>query len=116
MQMKQKEPLRAVSVRRFSGDFGCCLPNEEDLGSEIGVAGSVVDEIWCCVRDCPVEQPVGRRRHRERFGADFEREDFTSDHPGTGAPAAGKEEDVDATLEMMRQRWVGEGCMLYGSA
>lgn len=46
----------------------------------------------------PVEQPVAGRSDGERFSADLEREDLASNDPGTRAPGARKEENVDTAV------------------
>ena len=74
---------------------GLDLPDEEHLTLKIGIAGSVVDEVGRGVGDGPVQEPVGRGRHRQALRADLEREDLARHDPGARAPAAGEEEDVD---------------------
>lgn len=33
-------------------------PDEEDLGLQVGVSGTVVDQVGSCVGDSPVEEPL----------------------------------------------------------
>lgn len=61
-------------------------PDEEDLGLEVGLAGTVVDEVGSGVGDGPVEEPVGGSGHTEGLGTGLEREDLSSDDPGKGTP------------------------------
>ena len=56
-------------------------PDEEDLGLQIGVSGSPVDEVGSAVGDGPVQEPVCGGCHGEALGADFEGEDFASHDP-----------------------------------
>lgn len=63
-------------------DEAASTPDKEDLGLEVGVAGTLVDHVWGCVADGEVEEPVGGGGHGETFGADLEGEDFTSDDWG----------------------------------
>jgi hypothetical protein len=71
-------------------------PDEEDLGSEVGVAGARVDHVGCGITDGEIQKPVGGCGHRERLGADLEGEELAGNNPGDWAPRAGEEEDVDA--------------------
>ena len=48
----------------------------------------------------PVEQPVAGRSDGERFSADLEREDLASNDPGTGAPGAREEKDVNTPISI----------------
>jgi hypothetical protein len=77
-------------------DEAASAPDEEDLGTEVGVARSVVDHVGRSIADSEVEEPVGGGGHREGLGADLEREDLAGNHPGDRTPGAGEEEDVDA--------------------
>lgn len=61
-------------------------PDEEDLGLEVGLAGTVVDEVGGRVGDGPVEEPVGGGGHTEGLGTGLEREDLASDDPSQGTP------------------------------
>ena len=61
-------------------------PDEEDLSTHVGVAGTVIDHVWGSVSNGKVEQPVGCCSHRERLGSDLEREDLTSNDPGNRSP------------------------------
>lgn len=71
-------------------------PEEEDFTLQVGVAWTIVDEVRCGVGDRPVQQPVTRRRHRQRLGSDLQWENLTSHNPCNRSPRAGEEEDVDA--------------------
>lgn len=74
-------------------------PDEEHLDAQVRVALLAVaaaHEVRRRVGDGPVEQPVGRGRHRERLGPHLEREDLARDDPGHRAPRAREEEDVEA--------------------
>ena len=61
-------------------------PDEEDLGAHVGVTGAGVDHVRSSVTNRKVEEPVGGGSHRERLGADLERENLTSHDPGDRAP------------------------------
>lgn len=73
-----------------------CPPNKEHLGTEIRVAGPRVDHVGGRVRNRPVEQPVGRRRHRKAFGPCLQRKHLARHHPRQWSPRRRKEKDVDA--------------------
>ena len=54
--------------------------------------------VGSCVRNSPIEEPVGRCGHGKAAGAGLEGKDLAGDDPGAGSPGAGEEEDVDADL------------------
>ena len=56
-------------------------PDEEHLGSEVGIARASVDHVGCGIGNGPVEQPVSGRRHGKAFGTCFEWEYLTRDDP-----------------------------------
>lgn len=77
-------------------DEAASTPDEEDLGTHVGIARTRVDHVRSGVSNGEVEKPVASSGHGEGLGADLEREDLSSDNPGDWAPRAGEEEDVDA--------------------
>lgn len=98
IHLLQTETLGLVDEEPDVGnaDETSTKPDKEDFGLEIGVALTVVDQVWGGVGDGPVEEPVGCGGHAERLGARVEREDLTGDNPCERAPSAGEEEDEDA--------------------
>ena len=87
-------------------------PDEEDLGLQVGVAWSPVDEVRGGVGDGPVEEPllwlifaikrgvvgmltVGCGGHGQALCADLEWEDLAGNDPSDWSPSGGKEEDED---------------------
>lgn len=94
----QAEALCLVdhTVDESDADEAAAEPDEENLGLEVGIALTKVDEVGSRVGNGPVEQPVGGGGDTERLGTSLERENLTSDNPGQGSPGGGKEEDVDA--------------------
>lgn len=89
-------------------------PDEEDFAAKIGISWIGTDDVrsgvcnslcsislqvrgLICLDAYPIEQPVAGGSHRERLGANLQREDFTSNDPSARSPAAGKEEDVNTT-------------------
>lgn len=45
-------------INKRYADEAAAEPDEEDLGLQVGVAWTVVDEVRGCVGDCPVEKPL----------------------------------------------------------
>jgi hypothetical protein len=45
-------------MHKSNADETATSPNEEDLGLQVCVALTIVDEIWGAVREGPVKQPV----------------------------------------------------------
>lgn len=71
-------------------------PDEEHLGSQIGVTWSRVYHVGSGVGNGPVEKPVGGRGHGEGLGTCFEREELSGHDPRHWTPRGGEEENVDA--------------------
>ena len=67
-------------------DEAASAPDEEDLGTHVGVTGTVVDHVGGGVSDSKVQKPVRCGRHRKGLGADLEREDLTSHNPCDRSP------------------------------
>jgi hypothetical protein len=76
-------------VDEGDADEAEAAPDEEDLGLQVGVAGTLVDHVGGGVGDGPVEEPVGGGGHGEGLGADLEGEDLAGDDPGDWTPGAG---------------------------
>ena len=98
INLLKREALRLIDheIHKSDAQKAAGEPDEEDLRLEICVPWTPVHEVRGRVGNRPVEQPVCRGRHGERFRPDFEREDLPRHHPGDGAPGRGEEEDVDA--------------------
>lgn len=71
-------------------------PEEEDLGLEVGISWSLIDQVWSGVTDGEVEKPVGGGGDGERLGTDLEWVELTGVNPADWSPGGSKEEDVEA--------------------
>jgi len=71
-------------------------PDEEHLGTEVGIAFTRVDEVGSGEGDRPVHEPVASSRESDTLGTDVKREDFTNDDPSDRSPGGGEESDVNA--------------------
>lgn len=71
-------------------------PDEEDLGAETSVAGTLLDQVRGGEADGEVPEPVGGSAERESLGTDGKREDLTADDPSSGTPGGSETSDVDA--------------------
>ena len=94
----QRQALRLIDheVNENNANETASAPDEEDLGLEIGISWTPIDEVGGGVCDGPIEEPVRGGGHGEGLGADFEGEDLAGDDPGDWTPGGGEEEDVDA--------------------
>jgi hypothetical protein len=75
-------------------DEAASAPDEEDLGSDVGVARSGTDEVGSRVCDSPVKKPVGGGGHGQGLCANLQWEDFSSDNP-----CAGSKQDISTYIK-----------------
>ena len=68
-------------VNKCNADEAAPSPDEKDLGLQVGIALSIIHEVWSRICDCPVQEPVGSRGHGEGLGADLQWEDFSCNDP-----------------------------------
>jgi hypothetical protein len=80
----QGQPLSLINhgVNKGDAQEAAAEPDEENLGLQVRIAGSIVDKVRGGEAECPVEEPVGGSGHGQRLGSDLERKDFSSDDPG----------------------------------
>jgi hypothetical protein len=88
VDLLEREALGLVDheVDKGNADEAEASPDEEDLGLQVCVAGAVIDHVWCCVRNGPVEEPVGSGGHREGLGADLQGEYLSGNDPRYRTP------------------------------
>lgn len=82
-------------------------PYEEHLDFKACIAWASLDQVWGCIANAPVPEPVGGSGHRHSFGTDalcvrmfqgrksYERIKFSSNNPSNRAPRSSEEEDID---------------------
>lgn len=63
VDLLQGESLGLVDheVNKCNADEAATAPDEENLGLQIGIACSVIDEVWGGVCDGPIQKPIGGR-------------------------------------------------------
>ena len=83
IDLLQGETLSLVDeeIHKGDADKAASPPNEKDLGLQVGIALSIIHEVWSRICDCPVQEPVGSRGHGEGLGADLQWEDFSCNDP-----------------------------------
>jgi hypothetical protein len=89
--------LGDAEVREDDTAEACRSPDEEHLGAEVSISGLIVDEVWCCVTDGEVPEPVGGSSERHPLRTDVKWVDFADDDPRNGTPSRGEESDVNAS-------------------
>lgn len=69
----QREAFRFINheINERNADEATTSPDEEDFGLQIGIAWPIVYQIWCGVRDRPIQKPVRGCCHRKRLGANL---------------------------------------------
>jgi len=72
-------------------------PDEENFGSKVALIR--VDDVWCDVTDDKVPEPVGSGSDGDTLGTDWQRVDFTDEHPRAWTPSGGETENVETNKD-----------------